>query len=120
MRLSPVRRLCVSLVVTAVTASAASAQWVKTGSISAANDPVWSVRWRGINGATLTPGLLANAATMSSIPSAWNPNLSDTRWMSASPTGSVSVSGGSGTARVEYFFQTTFTATTPMLGGRLG
>jgi hypothetical protein len=120
MRLSPVRRLILSLLVTGGAASAASAQWANTGSIAAANDPVWSVRWRGINGATVTPGFLANAATMSSIPSVWNPNLSNTRWISASPSGSVSVSGGAGTARVEYLFQTTFTATTPMLGGRLG
>ncbi len=120
MLLSRVRRLALHLVVPFVAASAAGAQWANTGSIAAANDPVWSVRWRGINGATVTPGFLANAATMSAIPSVWNPNLADTRWISASSTGSVPVSGGAGTARVEYLFQTTFTAATPMLGGRLG
>ncbi len=120
MPLSRVRQLALTLAVSVVTASTAAAQWANTGSIAAANDPIWSVRWRGINGATVTPGFLANAATMSGIPSVWNPNLANTRWIGASPTGIVAVTGGSGTARVEYLFQTTFIATTPMLGGRLG
>ncbi|MDZ7631897.1 MAG: PEP-CTERM sorting domain-containing protein [Gemmatimonadaceae bacterium] len=120
MRLSSVRRHLAAIVLLLGAAQGAGAQWANTGSIAAANDPIWSVRWRGINGATVTPGFLANAATMSGIPSVWNPNLADTRWISATPSGSVNVSGGSGTARVEYLFQTTFTASTEMVAGRLG
>jgi hypothetical protein len=108
------------LAILACSASAAAGQWVNTGSTATAFDPVWSVRWRGINGASVTPGFLANAATLTSFPSVWNPNLSDTRWISASPSGSVSVSGGSSTSKVEYLFQTTFLATTNGVVGRLG
>lgn len=108
------------LLASAMVSPVASAQWANTGSTIAATDPVWSVSWRGINGATVTPGFVANAAVMTSIPSVWNPNLADTRWIGATSTGSVGVSGGSGTARVEYLFQTTFTPTTEMVGGRLG
>jgi hypothetical protein len=115
-----VRRALSSLAVLAAVTVPAQAQWANTGSSIAASDPVWSVRWRGINGATVTPGFLSNAAVLTSIPSVWNPNLADTRWIGASPTGSVAVSGGAGTARVEYLFQTTFTATTEAVAGRLG
>jgi hypothetical protein len=102
-------------------ATAAAAQWVNTGSTATPSDPVWSVRWRGINGATVTPGFLASAATLTSFPSVWNPNLADTRWISASPSGSVAVTGGTNpNARVEYLFQTTFLATTNGVIGRLG
>lgn len=120
MRHLAVRSIIGSVALLLATTSAASAQWANTGSTIAANDPVWSVRWRGINGATVTPGFIANAATMTSIPSVWNPNLADTRWIGATPSGSVSVSGGSGTARVEYLFQTTFTASTNTVAGKLG
>jgi hypothetical protein len=98
----------------------AHAQWVNTGSTGTFTDPVWSVRWRGINGATVTPGFAANAFTLTSFPSVWNPNLSDTRWIAASPSGSVSVTGGTpGGSRVEYLFQTTFTPTLNGIAGRL-
>jgi hypothetical protein len=101
-------------------ATTAHGQWVNTGSIASSNDPVWSVRWRGINGALVTPGFASNASTLTSFPSVWNPNLSDTRWIAASPSGSVSVSGGTNSvARVEYLFQTTFTPTTNGVVGRL-
>lgn len=36
----------------AACSTSASAQWANTGSIAAATDPIWSVHWRGINGAT--------------------------------------------------------------------
>jgi hypothetical protein len=120
MRSSVVRHAFRIIAAIALCASAAHAQWANTGSVASAFDPVWSVRWRGINGASVTPGFIANAATMSSIPSVWNPNLADTRWIAASSSGNVAVSGGTGTARVEYLFQATFTATTDMVGGRLG
>jgi hypothetical protein len=120
MRSSTVRRALAVLGLALGCASVAKAQWANTGSIASASDPVWSVFWRGINGATLTPGSLSNAALLTGIPSVWNPNLADTRWIGASPSGNVSVSGGSGTARVEYLFQTTFTPTTEMIAGRLG
>ncbi len=120
MRSHVIRSAIRALVILAFPISGAAAQWANTGSIAAALDPIWSVRWRGINGATVTAGSLANAATISGIPSVWNPNLADTRWIGASSTGSVAVSGGTGTGRVEYLFQTTFTPTTEMIGGRLG
>lgn len=120
MRLTVVRPALRTLAVLALSASSAAAQWANTGSIAAALDPIWSVRWRGINGATVTAGTLAHAATIGGIPSVWNPNLADTRWIGATSNGNLSVSGGTGTSRVEYLFQTTFTPTTEMLGGRLG
>ncbi len=115
-----VRRAFAALALSVVALSTASAQWVNTGSTATPTDPVWSVSYRGINGATVTPGFVANAATMSGIPSVWNPNLSNTRWISATPSGSLSVTGGSNpNARVEYLFQTTFIATTNGVIGRL-
>ncbi|MBC7842269.1 MAG: PEP-CTERM sorting domain-containing protein [Gemmatimonadaceae bacterium] len=120
MRPSPLSRAIGAVVLLAVSSSAASGQWANTGLIAAASDPIWSVRWRGINGAMVTPGFAPNAATMSGIPSVWNPNASDTRWIGATASGSVPVSGGSGTARVEYLFQTTLTAATDQVAGRLG
>jgi hypothetical protein len=115
-----VRHLLGAAFLLASSSAVAGAQWANTGSVASATDPVWSVRWRGINGATVTPGFAANAFTMSGIPSVWNPNLADTRWIGASSSGSVPVSGGSGTARVEYLFQTTFIPTSSMIGGSLG
>ncbi len=120
MRLTSARRTLSSILLLLAATSTAHAQWANTGSIASGTDPVWSVRWRGINGATVTPGFRANAATMSGIPSVWNPNLADTRWIAATPSGTLNVTGGSGTARVEYLFQTSFTATSEMLSGRLG
>lgn len=120
MRHSFVRQALGTLVLLLATAPISHAQWVNTGSTATGTDPVWSVRWRGINGATVAPGFLANAATMSGIPSVWNPNLADSRWIGATPSGTLNVSGGTGTARVEYLFQTTFTAGSEMLGGRMG
>ncbi len=120
MRPFAVRRTLGTLALLLLAATSAGAQWANTGSTATALDPIWSVRWRGINGATVTPGLLANAATMTGIPSVWNPNLADTRWIGASSSGSVNVSGGTGTARVEYLFQTTFVPTSSTIGGRLG
>lgn len=119
MRPSVIRRALGAIALLAACSTSARAQWANTGSIAAATDPIWSVHWRGINGATVTPGFAPNAATMSGIPSVWNPNLADTRWIGATSSGSVPVSGGSGTARVEYLFQTTFTATTNQVAGRL-
>lgn len=120
MRPSVVRRALSSLALLVTSAGALQGQWANTGAVAAPTDAIWSVRWKGINGATVTPGFRANAAILSSIPSVWNPNLADTRWIGAAPSGSVAVSGGSGTARVEYLFQTTFTATSESIAGRLG
>lgn len=120
MRPSVVRQTLVSIALLIATASGVEAQWANTGSLATPTDAIWSVRWRGINGATVTPGFLANAAVLTSIPSVWNPNLANTRWIGAAPTGSVGVSGGSSTARVEYLFQSTFVATTESVAGRLG
>jgi hypothetical protein len=119
MQLSAIRRAVFALALLIATAPAAGAQWANTGALAGATDAVWSVRWRGINGATVTPGFAANAAILSTIPSVWNPNLSDTRWIGAAASGNLAVTGGSSTAKVEYLFQTTFTPTTDMVGGKL-
>jgi hypothetical protein len=114
-----VTAIAAALALAIATPTDTRAQWVNTGSINSAWDPVWSVSWRAINGATMTSGSLSNAATLTSFPSVWNPNLPDSRWIAASPSGSLSVTGGTGTARVEYLFSTTFVATTNGVVGRL-
>jgi hypothetical protein len=120
MRAASLVRLSLSAVALVATLpSVAAAQWVNTGSVASAFDPVWSVRWRPLAGSTaITQGSAANAAVMSGIPGVWNPNLPDARWISAVSSGSLAP--GDNTIKVEYLFQTTFVATTEAITGMLG
>ncbi len=104
--------LTAAAAVHAVTPSAATAQFVRTGGATTAAcasgisvcDVNWSVSWFDTAGPFR--GSLGNAAILTSIPAPpWAPNQPGVQqWIGANSAGSV---GGS----TRYFFQTTFTQT---------
>ncbi len=127
-----VRALTVAFAVGVLAAAApANAQIANTGLGGGAFDPNWSVSWTvtgSPSGVTYANGSQAQATVVTSIPSVWNPNSTDFRWIGTSFDGDLPcfVNGvfsdcsgrtpGDGVQRVAYQFSTTLLGSGPIAG----